>query len=161
MTVGADWGFVVPGQPVSWNQGYEIGRVARTGGGGRLRLGSDGRPIEARTIVKTGLAKAYTEEVVLRARAAAPRGWWDGGLVVIELYYFLGRDIDCDNVMKFVDDGIETATGVNDRWFLTRAMWKTTGLRPKDRRLVVRVRSESASLRPADSLAYLKPSTSS
>jgi hypothetical protein len=158
----AEWSFVVPGQPVSWNQGYEIGRVPRTGRGGRLRLGAEGQVIEARTIVKTDLAKTYTTEVQLRAgNARKPRDWWDGGLVVVELYYYLGRDIDCDNVMKFVDDGIEAATGVNDRWFLTRAMWKTTGLRPKDRKLVVRVLSGSALSPPVDSPLSPKPSISS
>jgi hypothetical protein len=154
------WFFVVRGQPVSWNEGYEIGKVARTGRHGRLRLGADGSVVEARTIVKTEVAKAYTTEVALRSRRAAPRDWWDGGLVVVELYYYLGRDIDCDNVMKFVDDGIQAGTGVDDKWFLTRAMWKTTGLRPSQRRLIVVVRCASESSDPADSRPSPTPSTS-
>ena len=143
------WTFEVEGQPLSWNQGYGIGRVPRTGARGRLRLGPDGQVREARTIIKTQKAKDYTDLVTIRAKEARkPRDWWDGGLVIVELYYYLGRDVDCDNVMKFVDDGIETATGVNDKWFLTRAMWKTTGLKPSERRLVVVVDCASASSRP-------------
>lgn len=131
------WGFVVEGQPVSWNSAYRVGMVRRTGRGGRLRLDALGRPVDKRTIVKTDEAKAYVDLVTYRARRAVPRDWSPIGLVVIELYYYLGRDVDCDNVMKLVDDGIQAATGVNDQWFLPRAMSKTTGLRPNERRIEV------------------------
>jgi hypothetical protein len=133
------WGFAIPGQPVSWNDGYEIGLVRRTGRAGRLRLGSDGSIIERRTIIKTEAAKAYTDLVTLLARTARPRDWKPDGLVVVELAYYLGADIDCDNVMKFINDGIERATGVNDKWYLPRAMSKQTGLRPHLRRVEVSI----------------------
>lgn len=133
------WSFTVEGQPVSWNAAYRIGLINRTGRGGRLRLGRGGEVIERRTIIKTDEAKAYTELAAWRAKAACPPGWRPTGLVVIEFTYYLGADIDCDNVMKLIDDGIEDATGVNDRWFLPRAMWKTTGLRPSQRRVEVLV----------------------
>jgi len=131
------WGFVVEGQPVSWNQGYEPGRRPRTGRWGRLRLGENGETIQRSTIVKTDKANAYTDLVMVRCRGKMPYRWKPTGYVVVELYYFLGRDIDCDNVMKFVDDAIQSATGVDDRWLLPRAMYKRFGLRPNQRKLVV------------------------
>lgn len=133
------WSFEVEGQPVSWNAGYEIGRVPRTGRHGKLRLGDDGSRIERRTIIKTAEAKVYTELVAIRAREAMPSGWAPEELIVVELYFFLGRDIDCDNTMKFIDDGIQLGTGVNDKWFLPRAMTKVAGLRPPSRRVVVSI----------------------
>jgi hypothetical protein len=41
--------------------------------------------------------------------------------------------------MKFINDGIEQATGVNDRWYLPRAMSKVVGLRPHLRRVEVSI----------------------
>ncbi|HEX5016538.1 MAG TPA: hypothetical protein VFX15_03005 [Actinomycetes bacterium] len=123
------WGFQVEGQPVSWNAAYGIGVVNRRA--------YNRRPREVRTIVKTDKAVAYTGLAMRRCQEKRPRGWSPTGLVVVEFYYFLGRDIDCDNVMKLVNDGIEAATGVDDKWFLPRAIFKTTGLRPSQRKIVV------------------------
>ncbi len=128
----------IPGQPISWNQAYRVGRVTRTGTNGRIRLGGDGQPVEASTIVKTKEAKAYTARVAQLAGWARNSLGWAGlqpEFIVVEFNYFLGRDIDCDNVMKLVDDGLETALGVDDKWFLPRAMSKIVGLRPMDRKL--------------------------
>ena len=137
MAVGLSFG--VEGQPVGGNAGYEIGRGPRTGRHGKLRLGDDGSRIERRTIIKTAEAKVYTELVAIRAREAMPSGWAPEELIVVELYFFLGREIDCDNRMKFIDDGIQLGTGVNDKWFLPRAMTKVAGLRPPSRRVVVSI----------------------
>lgn len=131
------WSFEVEGQPISWNAAYRIGTVVRSGRGGRLRLGHDGSIVERRSIIKTDAAKAYTALAAARAAEARPSHWGPTGLVVVEFTYYLGTDIDCDNVMKLINDGIQAATGVNDRWFLPRAMWKTTGLRPNQRKVVV------------------------
>lgn len=126
----------IPGQPLSWNASYRIGRVTRVGRRGQVRLGSDGEPFEARTILKTEAAKAYTNETASRVNSALQGRRLDvSGFIVVEYRYFLGRDIDCDNVMKLVDDGVELALGVDDKWLLPRAMSKVTGLRPPERRL--------------------------
>lgn len=147
------WGFVVPGQPVSWNQAYEIGKVPRTRDHGRLVVDKWGRPLEARKIVKTDAAKVYTETVIRLAAEARPSHWRPEGFIVVEFHYFLGRDVDCDNVMKLVNDGLKAAIEVDDRWFLPRAMSKTIGLRPQHRRVVVLVSEagESPSLAAAPS----------
>lgn len=127
------WSFVVEGQPVSWNASYGVGVRKRTGG----------RNGQYHTIIKKDDAVAYTNLVMLRAREARPSGWRPEGLVVVEIEYFLGRNIDCDNVMKLVNDGLARAIEVDDKWFLPRAMSKEIGLRPPERRLVVSVSSVS------------------
>jgi len=133
------WSFTIEGQPISWNEAYKIGTGQRTGARGVLRLGRDGGPVEFRKIIKTEEAKTYTTLAMLRCREAKPSGWKPEGFVIVEFKYYLGRDVDCDNVMKLVNDGIEDATGVDDRWYLPRAMWKTTGLRPGQRRIEVTI----------------------
>ena len=138
------WEFTVEGQPVSWNKGYHIVRIQRTGQRGRLRLGADGQPVDVRSIAKTDDAKAYTDLAAWRAKEAAPKGWNPDGLVVVEYRFFLGTNIDCDNVMKFINDGIQAATGVNDKWYLPRAMSKEWGLRPDQRKVIVSVLDTSA-----------------
>lgn len=125
------WSFEIEGQPVSWNAAYEIGVINRRAYNRESR--------QVRTIIKTDAAVSYTALAAARAAEARPRDWWQGGLVTVEFYYYLGRDIDCDNVMKLVNDGIQAATGVDDKWYLPRAMTKTTGLRPNLRRMVVHV----------------------
>lgn len=123
------WGFTIEGQPVSWNAAYRIGVADRRA--------YNRSPREFRKIIKTDEAVAYTTLAMYRAREAMPSRWSPVGLVVVEFKYYLGRDIDCDNVMKLVNDGIEAATGVDDKWFLPRAMSKTIGLRPNQRRIEV------------------------
>lgn len=124
------WGFTIEGQPVSWNAAYGIGVINRRA--------FNRESHQVRTIIKTDAAVTYTALAAARCvEARKPRDWWHGGLVVVEFYYYLGRDIDCDNVMKLVNDGIEAATGVNDKWYLPRAMSKTIGLRPEQRRVEV------------------------
>jgi hypothetical protein len=68
------------------------------------------------------------------------------GLIVIELDFFLGRDIDCDNTQKVILDGIKFGLGTHivvakrtknpsvrplydDNRFLGRAMSKVTGVK--------------------------------
>ncbi|HET9614099.1 MAG TPA: hypothetical protein VFP22_04725 [Candidatus Limnocylindrales bacterium] len=121
------WRLTIPGQPLSYNQSLEIHKFDRRSfnrGGG-----------EFRKIGKTAKAVAYTNEVASRASSARPSGWHPTGFVVVEYYYFLGRYVDADNVMKLVDDGLKIAIGVDDRWFLPRAMSIVTGLRPPERRV--------------------------
>ena len=123
------WGFTVEGQPVSWNLAYRIGVKNRPG----PRVG------QFRTIIKTDAATDYCRLVTLRCREARPSGWrlTEGQVVVIEYRLFLGRHMDADNTMKLVNDGIADALGVDDKWFLPRAMEMTWGHRPKDRRVEI------------------------
>ena len=147
------WSFEIPGQPVSWNASYKIGvgyRAAYNRRGG-----------EFRKIIKTNEAVTYTEMVTVIARQARPSSWKPEGFIVVEFDYYLGRDVDCDNVMKLVNDGLKHAIEVDDRWYLPRAMSKQTGLRPSERRVVVRVRSASPSSAQVASAPSQTLSTSS
>ena len=124
------WGFTVPGQPLSWNEAYRIGVRNRPGPRGG----------QYRTIIKTDEAVAYTDSVTWIARAAKPSGWpTHDRLLVIELRLFLGRPVDADNTMKMIMDGLKAALGVDDKWYLPRAMFSVWGLRPAERRVEVQV----------------------
>jgi len=127
------WTVTIPGQPLSYNASLEIHRFNRRAfnrGGG-----------EFRTIGTKKAAKDYTQRVAdtIAIEPNRPRGWQPTGFVVVEYYYFLGRWVDPDNVMKLVNDGLKRAIGVDDKWFLPRAMWMMTGLRPESRRIVLRI----------------------
>jgi hypothetical protein len=123
------WRLTIPGQPLSWNQSYRIGV--------RNRRGYNRAEGQFRTIIKTDEAVAYTDMVTMLAMVARPSGWKveRGQFVVLEFYYYLGRAIDADNVMKLVNDGIKAAIGVDDKWFLPRAMSMQLGLPPSEQRL--------------------------
>lgn len=124
------WGFTVPGQPLSWNEAYRIGV--------RYRPGSRGG--QYRTIIKTDEAVAYTDAVTMIAKTAKPSHWPNyDRLIVVELRLYLGRSVDADNTMKMIMDGLKAALGVDDKWFLPRAMWTEWGLRPDQRRVEVQV----------------------
>lgn len=128
--------FTVPGQPPSWNHQYQQGRVGYR-----------------RTIFKSEAAVAYQDFVERACAKAIPPGWKppqyrpkEGeGLLVVEFYFHLKQDIDCDNMMKALNDAIALGLGwhpyrtkhgkllrkpnYDDRGFLSRAMYKITGVK--------------------------------
>lgn len=75
------------------------------------------------------------------ARQARPSGWHPPAetIIIIEYRLHLGRHLDADNTMKLIDDGIAAALGVDDKWFLPRAMSSEWGLRPAQRRVEITV----------------------
>lgn len=105
------WSVKIPGQPWSGNTMYE-----RNAG----NAGQHKRP---------GV-EAYQVEVTYRVREARPSGWRPDGQIVVEYYFELGRDIDCTNAIKVIEDGVATALRpedkLYDRMFLPRAMAKST-----------------------------------
>jgi hypothetical protein len=131
------WGLTVPGQPLSWNAAYRIGVKNRPGGRGSYR-----------TIIKTDDAVAYTDMVAMLAKVARPSGWHPEGLIVVEYRLYLGRNVDSDNVMKLIGDGLQGGTGISDEWFLPRAMSKEWGLRPEHRRVELSLWALSESQSP-------------
>lgn len=141
------WTLTIPGQAVSWNAMYRIGIRTRPARGASLTSGS------YRKIIKTKEAQAYEDTVTLLAKVAKPSGFVADGFIVIEYRIFLGKDIDCDNIFKAVHDGLAKALGVDDTWFLPRAMSKTAGLRPPERRIELTIypAGESPSPEPAPS----------
>lgn len=107
------WSVTIPGQPPSGNHANKIGRGYRRGG------------IAYPKLVKTVEAETYQRIAALVVRSARPSGWqWDGGQVVMEYRFYLGRDADCTNLIKVVEDAVCPALGINDKHALPRAMSK-------------------------------------
>jgi hypothetical protein len=122
------WSFVVPGQPVSTNHMYIIGKGYRRGG------------ISFPKMVKAPGVENYQTVASMVCRIAKPKDWkWDGELLVVEFDFHLMDNIDCDNAMKALLDAIKDVIGVDDRFMLPRAMTKEWGLKPVNARVEVRV----------------------
>jgi hypothetical protein len=108
----------IEGQPPSGNHMYE--------GFGKNRR-------------KTDKVTTYQETVVRFVRMWLSAGWKPGERIVINYYFHVGRDIDCTNAIKVIEDGIAAALcpGLDpprccrayDTRFLPRAIEKTVGNR--------------------------------
>lgn len=107
----------VKGQPPSGNHMYE--------GYGKNRR-------------KTAKVKEYQDEVIRWVRPAVNAGWVPGERIVVSYWFYLGRDIDCTNAIKVIEDGIAEALCPDldpprccrkfDTRFLPRAIEKTIGV---------------------------------
>ena len=108
------WSFTIPGQPLSGNHAYRIGKGYRRGG------------ISYPRIIKTAEAEAYQQGIALLARTARPSGWYwgPGQMVICEYRFYVWDDIDCTNAIKVIEDGIFPALDINDTWALPRAISK-------------------------------------
>ena len=117
------WSFTIPGQPLSGNHAYKIGKGYRRGG------------ISYPKIIKTAEAEAYQQGVALIVRSARPSGWYwgPGQMVVCEYQFYLWDDADCTNLIKVIEDGIFPALDINDSWALPRAMSKEIVKRGEER----------------------------
>ena len=104
--------FTVPGQPLSANHAHQD--VYLTRGDKRIR-----------TRAKTPEATAYQLGVKTLASVARPTGFAPTGYIRVVFDFYLRRDIDCDNMIKLIDDAIAWALDVNDRWFLPCVRSKT------------------------------------
>lgn len=101
--------FRVPGQPPSTNHIYI-----------RVR-GSWNKMTKAPGV------ESYQNDVALLCRAARPSGFAPTGQFRVRYEFNLKRDADCDNLIKMIQDGLQTALGVNDKWMLPCVTSKTTG----------------------------------
>jgi len=107
---------VIAGQPPSGNHMYE--------GYGKNRR-------------KTDKVTVYQDDVAWLVKQWLANGWKPGERIVINYYFHIGRDIDCTNAIKVIEDGIAIALcpgddpprccRAYDTRFLPRAMYKTTG----------------------------------
>ena len=70
--------------------------------------------------------------MVLIAKAAKPSGWAPTGWVRTTWEVRLERHIDMDNLQKAVNDVLEMATGVNDKWFVPTFTIPTIGASRND-----------------------------
>ncbi len=118
------WAFTLPGQPLSWNVAYRIGWKT-----------TDGRKHLA--MFKTSEATRFQSDARLIISAAKPSKWKPAEQVRIYYRFYLKRDVDCDNVMKLLNDTIEKATGVDDKRYLPCVISKEIVRKPQDARVEV------------------------
>jgi hypothetical protein len=109
-----DFEVLIPGSPGAINRAYKP-IVA----GPRCRVCGYGRP----GIAKNDNVEAWQTEVAWRVKAARPSGWLPARRVVIEMFFWMGREgRDGDGPTKPLLDGIAVGLGVDDRIFLGRVM---------------------------------------
>lgn len=87
----------------------------------------DGTPKTYSTMKKTAAVADYQQMAGLVINVARPSDFKPEGQIYVLYDLELERDIDCDNVMKAIDDVLGRCLGINDKWFLPVAMSKRTG----------------------------------
>lgn len=119
------WSVVIPGQPVSWDAAYRIGKMPVRRKDGPV-FNADGSRKFIHRPVKVDEAQVYQDTVQLLVQNACPSGWRPKGQVRVYVEMWLGEDIDCDNATKLLFDAAAKAIGCNDRQFIP-CYWKATG----------------------------------
>lgn len=112
--------FTIPGQPMSWNRSYRQRVVKVRDGNGQPTGKSRGG------MFKTAEAETYQDTVRWLAKLAKPKGFAPTE-VIVAYDFTLWRDIDCDNVMKMINDALAEAIDLNDRYFYPTVLSKATG----------------------------------
>ena len=129
------WRMTLPGPPPTVNHSYRIVKVPRKGGGGLVSTLAKARGIEA-----------YQAGVTYIAKVAKPRGWEPAEKIRLRYWFYLTREIDCDNALKAINDAIALAIRPDaspvkrDRGFLPCVVDMYLG--EKDPRVVVEVSNE-------------------
>lgn len=98
-----------PGRPPTWNDSYRIVRKYTY---------RNGQKHYFHTLAKTDQLVRWQEDMVLIAKSAKPSKWSPTSWVRVDWRVRLERHIDMDNLQKAVNDVLEMATGVNDKWFV-------------------------------------------
>jgi len=103
------WAVWLPGRPPSWNDSYKIVRQGRATSGG---------PHYYHTLAKKQKLIDWQADMKLIVQSARP-SHWDPGERFIPIIWkvMLERHIDMDNLQKAVNDVLQMATGVDDKWF--------------------------------------------
>lgn len=122
---GLTWRVSVPGVPPSVNHMYKGTIIATSTGSYRGRTKADG-------------VEKYQEDAALFVRNGLPKAWRQAlerhdGYIRIKYWFYLSRDIDCDNALKALNDAIAAALRVDDRAFLPCVVDKVVqkGLKPR------------------------------
>lgn len=111
----------VPGIPPSVNHMYEP-RLVTTGTGSYMSR------------KKTSGVEEYQVTAALFVQNALPKAWRRAlaehdGYIRIRYWFYLKRDIDCDNALKALNDAIAKALRVDDKRFLPCVVDKYTGVK--------------------------------
>ena len=88
----------LPGPPPTINHTYKIVTVPKKGGGGLVRR-----------LGKADGIEAYQAGVTYIAKVAKPSGWVPADKIRLRFWFYLSREIDCDNALKAINDAIALA----------------------------------------------------
>lgn len=106
------WRFEIPGQPPTWNDSYKIVKRYRAG------------KVPFHTLAKKDKVIKWQEDATLIIRSAKPSRWKPEWHIRVYYWFYLSKDMDCDNMLKAVNDAIEMATGVDDKRYLPCVVMK-------------------------------------
>jgi Holliday junction resolvase RusA-like endonuclease len=104
------WRFEIPGQPPSWNASYKIVK--------QYRSTASGASVPFHTLAKKEKVIQWQQDAVFIIRSAKPSRWHPEWQIRVFYWFYLSRDMDCDNILKAVNDAIEMATEVDDKRYL-------------------------------------------
>lgn len=94
----SSWQMTLPGPPPTVNHSYRIVVVPGRKGQGMVRR-----------LAKAEGVETYQAGVTLIARTAKPSGWQAADKVRLRYTFYLGRELDCDNALKAINDAIALA----------------------------------------------------
>lgn len=120
------WSVTVPGNPPSTNHAYHIVQIRRSGG------------VPFRTLAKTDEAVTYQKYARLIVAAAKPSGWEPGPQIRLRYRLYLSGRQDADNSLKFLNDAIARAIGVND-WRFLPAVESKELVKPSEARVEIEI----------------------
>jgi Holliday junction resolvase RusA-like endonuclease len=104
-------------------------------------------------LIKSEGVEAYQLVASHAARRAKPSGWeptHPKGLLRINYWFFMARNIDSDNALKALNDAIAKGIGYDDKYFLPCVVSKEWGT--KEPRVVVQISDFELSLLAPDPL---------
>jgi Holliday junction resolvase RusA-like endonuclease len=111
------WRVSIPGVPPSTNHMYEAREVRHATGsymGRRKAPGVEEYQSIAATFVRLAIPAWFKKELANRPNDYIRLRYW----------FYLSRDIDCDNALKALNDAIAHAMGVDDKRFLPNVIDK-------------------------------------
>ena len=111
---------------MSWNRAYGQRTIKVKNKFGQAVLSATGNAKVRSMKFKTKEAEAYQDGVRLVAMAAKPKGF-KPEQVIVAYDFVLRRDIDCDNVMKMINDALARAINLDDRNFYPVVRTKFVG----------------------------------
>ena len=85
-------------------------------------------------MVKTEKLVSWQEQMTMVVRSAKPSRWSPPPKTFVKVTWEvrLVRHIDMDNLQKAINDVLEAATGVNDKWFYPVFLLPVVGVRERD-----------------------------
>lgn len=97
----------------------------------------------ARRLGKAPGVEAYQTGVTYLAKTAKPSGWNPAAKIRLRYWFYLGRELDCDNALKAINDAIalairpDASAAKRDSGFLPHVIDVVTG--DKNPRVVVEI----------------------